>query len=276
MKPYYSLDAPDIKVYNADARDLSFVEDDTIPCVVTSPPYNCGIEYEGYDDNQAWQKYWMDLADPVCRELHRVMCSGGRSWINVAPSVAGVPDQAPGPHSGRTDKQREFLASGWDFALREAGLLPCDVIAWTSVRGSGTAWGSWQTPSAPNLRGDWEAILVHYKEQWSRTTPDVWKGWKDGGDDWTKLVSNVWAIQPQRRGDHPAPYPVEIPHRAIRLSTWPGEKALDPFMGSGTGAEAAYQSGRSFVGVEISEAYCEQTAQRLEELSSRIEMRFDT
>lgn len=277
MKPYYTFaprERSSITIYNADARDLEFLADESIQCAVTSPPYNCGIAYDEHDDKQNWFKYWTNLALPVVCEMDRVLVSGGRTWINVAPSVAGAPEQN-GPHSHRTDKDREFLISGWDKVLQDVDFQPCDIVAWTSVRGSGTAWGSWQTPSAPNLRGDWEAILIHYKDQWHRETPDwIEKGWKDGGEDWTKLVSNVWAIQPERRVGHPAPFPAEIPRRAIRLSTWPGEVVLDPFMGAGTTLVAAHSLGRGAVGIEVSEAYCEQAANRIEELTSKIEMDF--
>ena len=82
---------------------------------------------------------------------------------------------------------------------------------------------------------------------------------------WTSLVSNVWKMQPEARGpgDHPAPYPEELAMRAIRLSTWPGETVLDPFMGSGTTLMAARALGRKAIGIELSERYCEIAASRL-------------
>ncbi len=81
------------------------------------------------------------------------------------------------------------------------------------------------------------------------------------------LTTNVWRIKPQQRGadagDHPAPYPVELARRCIRLSTWPNEIVFDPFTGSGSTLVAAKQLGRRAIGFEVSERYCEIAAKRL-------------
>jgi DNA modification methylase len=76
----------------------------------------------------------------------------------------------------------------------------------------------------------------------------------------------VWRIRPARRNGHPVPFPVELACRVIRLSTWPRETVLDPFAGSGTTLEAARRLGRRAIGIEVSERYCELTAQRLAQM----------
>jgi DNA modification methylase len=123
--------------------------------------------------------------------------------------------------------------------------------------------GSWQSPACPNLRGDWEVIIAAYKDSWARDTPDEWKGWQDDLGGWTSLVTNVWRMQPEQRNGHPAPYPLELPMRAIRLSTWPGETVIDPFCGSGSTLRAAKDLGRKAIGIEASEKFCELAARRL-------------
>jgi DNA modification methylase len=257
MKPYYEDDFATI--YHADARALPL--DDVVQAVVTSPPYNVGIEYGLHDDRQTWAAYWEFVAD-CASEMERVLAHAGRTWVNVGAAV--TPRAATGDHSESTHRVREFLTTGWDQALRDVGLSPHTFIAWTSMRGSGTAWGSYETPSGPNIRGDWEAILVHFKESWQKETPAEWKNWKDPIGNWPALVSNVWTIQPETRvSEHPVPFPIEIPSRAIRLSTWPGETILDPFMGSGTTLRAAKDLRRKAIGIEVSEEYCELAARRL-------------
>ena len=155
------------------ARVRRILKDETVAAVVMSPPYNVGVAYDEHDDTMAWPAYWCAMST-VVEELDRVMESSARAWTNVAPVVQQQPGGAGrngGPHSGRARKDRESLVYGWSFLYEEQGHKPCDVIAWCSQRGSGTAWGSWQSPSAPNVRGDWEAVLVHYKDSWPRVAP---------------------------------------------------------------------------------------------------------
>jgi site-specific DNA-methyltransferase (adenine-specific) len=147
--------------------------------------------------------------------------------------------------------------------LDAAGLALVDQVAWCSPRGAGTAWGSWESPAAPNLRGDWESILVACAGEWERRPPVGREPWRDTLGAWSSLCSTVWNLRPEHRKGHPAPFPVELARRVIRLSCWPGEVVLDPFVGSGTTLLAARQLGRRAIGVEASERYCELAVSRL-------------
>jgi site-specific DNA-methyltransferase (adenine-specific) len=225
------------------------IADESIACAVTSPPYNAGIEYDATSDTLPWAEY-NDLAYGACRELGRVLISGGRAWINVTPVVPG------------DNGHRVSLLELWSEALRSAGFNIWDFVVWpTPGRGGGTAWGSWESPSCPNMRGEWEIIIAAYKDTWARPTPPERAGWRDRLGGWTSLVSNVWKMHPEPRilGGHPAPFPSVLAQRAIRLSTWPGETVLDPFCGGGTTLRAAVDLGRRAVGVDLSERYCDQS-----------------
>jgi site-specific DNA-methyltransferase (adenine-specific) len=229
--------------------------------VVTSPPYNVGLDYDNGDDALPWPDYWQLAAD-AAEVMARALVEGGRAWVNTAVSV---PDQAGdrGPHSGSTAKRRVMLAHGWANALETAGLALVDQVAWCSPRGAGTAWGSWCSPSAPNLRGDWESILAASSGTWERPTPAGLDEWRDGVRGWQGLCSTVWNLRPAERHGHPAPFPIELARRCVRLSTWPGEVVLDPFAGTGTTLLAARQLGRRAIGIERSECYCEMAVARL-------------
>src|SRR5918994_2176082 len=96
-----------------------------------------------------------------------------------------------------------------------------------------------------------------------RTPPGGCEGWRDTVGAWPSLCSTVWNLTPAHRDGHPAPFPVELARRAIRLSTWPDEIAFDPFAGSGSTLLAARQLGRRAIGVERSERYCALAADRL-------------
>lgn len=264
-EPYYSDGA--VTIFHADVRELE-AADLAAQCVVTSPPYNVGLDGYGHDDARPWVDY-RDLADTSAGVMARALEAGGggRCWVNVVPVVPDEPIEG-GAHSGRTRKDRVGLLPLWWLALEMVGMGVVDVVCWNKTPAlPDTAWGSWQLPTAPNLRGGWEAVLAAHVGPWERDVPAGMEGWRDGVGAWEKLAMNLWTIWPIQRhkGDsgHPAPFPVELPERCIRLSTWPGEVVLDPFMGSGSTLIAARGLGRRAIGVDREERWCELAAKRL-------------
>jgi site-specific DNA-methyltransferase (adenine-specific) len=256
MTPFYADDH--ITLYCADVRDPGLVDvlDGQAAAVVTSPPYNVGLDYADSSDALDWPEYWSMAAD-AAELIRAALDRGGRAWVNTAVSVpVGV---------GVSGKARVMLAHRWAVLLEDAGLDLVDQVAWCSTRGAGTAWGSWCSPAAPNLRGDYEAVTVACRDGWERPAPTGLDGWRDAVGGWPGLCSTVWNLAPagRERAMHPAPFPVELARRCIRLSTWPGEPVLDPFAGTGTTLLAARQLGRRAVGVEVSEAYCHLIVDRL-------------
>lgn len=76
-------------------------------------------------------------------------------------------------------------------------------------------------------------------------------------------VGDVWEICQERDNSHPAPFPIELPARAIETTA--PTLVIDPFMGSGTALRAAKDAGRRAIGIEIEERYCEVAATRMEQ-----------
>ena len=273
--PFY--DDGQVTIWCADLRDVPASElAESAACVVTSPPYNVGLTYDGdaQGDALGWDAYWR-LADTAAVVMARALVPGGRAWVNTAVSVP----ETLGGRAGGAGKRRVLLARGWADALElGGGLVLVDQVSWQSIRAGGCAWGSWQSPAAPNLRGDHELVTVACKGTWERPAPTGMEAWRDGVGDWQALCSTVWSVPtvggrmapgtniPEPVG-HPAPMPVEVARRCIRLSTWPGETVLDPFAGSGTTLLAARQLGRRAVGIERSERYCELAVRRLGQMS---------
>lgn len=259
-KPYYSDEL--VTLYHGDCREVLPRSGSRADLLVTSPPYNIGIDYDAHDDAMKWEDY-RALAAETMVACAKAMRTPARAFVNVVP-VVPVEIAPRGDHSGRSEKERVFLLMEWATALVAAGFDPVDLIAWTRIGNNDCAWGSWQSPSGPNIRGDWEAILVYCLGPWCRPEPEGMAGYRDGGADWQAITRNHWPKNNQGpRRDHPAPFSPWLPARCIRLSTWPGETVLDPFAGSGTTLLAAKQLGRKAIGVELSEHYCEMTANRL-------------
>jgi site-specific DNA-methyltransferase (adenine-specific) len=173
MVPYYSDEF--VTLFNADVRDVELSA--AVECVVFSPPYNVDIGYDGVSDTLAWPEYH-ELAAAACRLTSRALVEQGRVWVNVTPVVPEV------PFRGAVEEyQRVSLLGIWTTALNAAGLGIWDYIAWTTPKGPGCAWGSWRSPSGPNLRGEWETIIVAAKGRWLRRTPAELAGWRDQTSD---------------------------------------------------------------------------------------------
>jgi DNA modification methylase len=165
----------------------------------------------------------------------------------------GLGERAPAVGSGSGGRQRLALGFVWHQALEQAGLSFRDWVVWDQIgHDQPTAWGSYLSPNAPNLRGRSELVLLFFKGSWAR-------GRVERSDvlarDWPELTRNVWTMPCSRVGAHPCPFPPELPRRAILLSTWPGDLVLDPFCGSGTTLAVARSLGRRVIGCDLSAAY---------------------
>ena len=139
-------------------------------------------------------------------------------------------------------------------------------IIWNKGVSAGfkTGWGSWRMPSNPILRDFHEYILVFSKKGYGQKIPKNFQKemTKDQFMDYTKSIWNFNA-ENCRRVNHPAPFPVELPRRLILLYSFPGDIVLDPFLGSGTTALAALETGRKYLGFEKNAAYCKLANERI-------------
>lgn len=245
------MSQPKVEMLHGSATDLRSlgIEDGSVDCIVTSPPYNVGLDYDGVDDALTLDEY-TDLAHGSVLEMARVLKPGGRVWLNVVHATNQLGD------FGRETGARVNLMAIWEHALAWGRLLYRDVVVWDKGIGNqATAWGSYLSPNTPNMRGRWEPILVYFKDHWTRARDDGLSLDLDASE-WMDLTRNVWRIVPDGgQRWHPAPFPAEIPRRAIILSTWPGDLVLDPFAGSGTTLRVAHALGRRAIGVELSESY---------------------
>lgn len=239
------------KIFLRSAEHMVELPDRSVHLMVTSPPYNVT---KAYDQSLTLEEY-LDFLRRVMQEVYRVLVHGGRACINIA-------------NLGR----RPYIPlSAYVVRLmEEIGFLMRGEIIWDKGAGAGVsmAWGSWCSPANPVLRDVHEYILVFSKGAFRRRPAAGQKGdiSPEQFMEWTK---SVWRFAPEsaKRIGHPAPFPVELPKRLILLYTFPGEVVLDPFMGSGTTAVAALETGRTFVGYETEPAYLTLAQQRIAALS---------
>lgn len=235
------------RIFCKSAESMEELPACSVHLMVTSPPYNVGKDY---DADLTLEEYRAFLKR-VMAEVYRVLVPGGRACINVA-------------NLGR----RPYLPlhAYLIMDMHELGFLMRGEIIWdkSSSASPSTAWGSWCSPQNPVLRDTHEYILVFCKQSFHRGNPAGRRATLSRSE-FLELTKSVWRFpaEPAAKVGHPAPFPVELPYRLIQLYTFEGEVVLDPFMGSGTTALAALQTGRVFVGYEINPAYVALAQQRL-------------
>ena len=86
-------------------------------------------------------------------------------------------------------------------------------------------------------------------------------------NDFIEWTNGVWNFngESKNRVGHPAPFPVELPRRCIKLFSYVGDAVLDPFLGSGTTLLACLETERTGIGIEINKNYCDIAIKRLKE-----------
>lgn len=234
-------------VFCKSGERMSELPYNSVHLMVTSPPYNVGKEY---DDDLTLDEY-RDFLSCVWKEVYRVLAPGGRVCLNVAS--LGRKPYLP---------LHAFLTED----MLKIGFLMRGEVIWNkaSSAGGSTAWGSWQSAKNPTLRDVHEYILVFSKGSFSRSPGD--KKPTITRDEFLEYTKSVWAFgtESAKKVGHPAPYPVELPARCIKLYTFEDDVVLDPFMGSGTTAIAAKSLKRHYVGYEVNPEYVRLARERVE------------
>ena len=137
------------------------------------------------------------------------------------------------------------------------------VVIWNKQNClSNTAWGSWLSPVAPSMRGLHEFIIVAGKGGKFFKKPGEAHDWISS--QFLEHTLEIWNFSPETSNQkHPAPFPIELPLRCIKLFSYKGDLILDPFLGSGTSCVAAKNLNCKSIGIEINPDYCEIAVKRL-------------
>jgi len=236
------------KILCKSSENMDELPENSVHLMVTSPPYNVGKEYDkGLTLNE-----YKGLLRNVFKEVHRVLVPGGRACVNVA-------------NLGR--KPYIPLDAFVIQTMLDIGFLMRGGIIWDkgSSAAASTAWGSWCSASNPTLRDVHEYIIVFSKDIFKRPNPKRRRSTITRQEflEWTKSVWSFPAESATRIG-HPAPFPVELPLRLIKLYTFEGEIVLDPFIGSGTTAIACIKTNRHFVGYDNEKGYVDMANSRIQ------------
>jgi site-specific DNA-methyltransferase (adenine-specific) len=222
----------------------------TVDLLVTSPPYNVDIPYTSHDDRLSYDDY-LAFSIKWMGRCYRWLAKSGRFCLNI-------------PLDKNKGGQQSVGADLTTIA-KEAGFLYHATIVWNEGNISRrTAWGSWMNPSAPFVIAPVELIVVLYRGTWKK--PASAKRSDITRDEFMAWTNGLWTFpgESKKKAGHPAPFPVELPRRCMKLFSYVGDTVLDPFMGSGSTLVAAYGCGRRGIGIELDEGYCTTARERLE------------
>ena len=253
------------RLINGDARDLSFLGDESVHLVVTSPPY---WNLKRYNENpeqmghiQDYEAFLREL-EKAWRHVFRVLVPGGR-LVCVVGDVC-VARRAFGRHLVFP------LHADICVICRRIGFDNLNPIIWHKIANASyeVANGSkfLGKPYEPNaiIKNDMEFILMQRKAGGYRKPSEAQRdASRISKDEFNRWFQQIWNIPGASTKQHPAPFPLELATRLVRMFSFVGDTVLDPFCGSGTTMVAAFRTGRNSIGVEVDPDYCRMAARCL-------------
>lgn len=256
-------------LYQHDSRAIDFLAPNSVHLVVTSPPYwtlkdyNPGEGQMGYIEDY---EHFLAELDKVWQSCFDALVPGGRL-------VCVVGDVCLSRRKNKGEHMVVPLHASIQEHCRTIGFSNLAPIIWHKIanavyEASGNGGGFLGKPYEPNsvIKNDIEFILMERKP---------------GGYRSPALATRILSVIPAERHKvwfqqiwsgvtgastkhHPAPYPLELAERLVRMFSFVGDTVLDPFMGTATTNVAAAKWGRNSIGVEVDSHYFEMATRRVE------------
>lgn len=240
-----------IKIIHGDFLTTNMVDENTIDLIVTSPPYNVGMNYNLFKDDISYNEY-LEFTEKWLNKAYKLVKDDGRMCLDILLTKRR-----------RKGIGQQSIYADITYIAKKVGWKHFSTIVWNKQNISKrTAWGSWLSAKAPYIMSPVEVIAIFYKNRWKKE--------RDGKNDiereeFINWTYGMWTFpgDARKNKEHPAPFPLELPKRCIKLFSYVGDVVLDPFLGSGTTLVAAALLNRKGIGVEIDEKYCRISKERL-------------
>lgn len=256
-------------LYRRDSRSIDFLSPESVHLVVTSPPYWTLKDYnasEGQMGDIEDYDQFLDELDKVWTACYDALVPGGRV-ICVVGDVCVSRRKNKGEHLVMP------LHASIQERCRKLGFNNLAPIIWHKIanavyEATGNGGGFLGKPYEPNavIKNDIEFILMERKPGGYRSPSlatrilsvipaEQHKAW----------FQQIWTgVTGASTREHPAPYPLQLAERLVRMFSFVGDTVLDPFMGTGTTNVAAAKWGRNSIGVEVDPMYFEMSAKRID------------
>ena len=196
----------EIVIINDDFLTTRAIKEESIDLIVTSPPYNVDIRYGSYRDDIPYDKY-LEFTRKWLSKALKLVRPDGRMCLNI-PLDKSRGRKGDGFQSIYADIVNIAKKVGWKYF---------STIIWNEGNISRrTAWGSWLSARAPYVIALVEVIVVFYKNRWAKNHRGLSDITKDEFVEWTQ---GLWTFpgENRKRIGHPAPFPLELPKRCIKL-----------------------------------------------------------
>ncbi|MBK9215957.1 MAG: site-specific DNA-methyltransferase [Chloracidobacterium sp.] len=250
-----------------DSQDISFIRDESVHLVLTSPPYWNLKEYNDHEEQLGHiddYKTFLEKLDSVWRGCYQKLAVGGRMVVVVGDVL----------RSRREHGRHKVVPLHADIQVRceKIGFDNLAPLIWHKianasfeVKGNSKFLGKPYEPNAV-IKHDLEYILMLRKGGGYRTpTPEQRRLSVISEPEFNEWFQQIWTLTgASTQKGHPAPFPEKLAHRLIRMFSFVGDTVLDPFLGSGTTMLAAAKVGRNSIGIEVDKTYAEQARQRFE------------
>ena len=252
------LTIKDATIFNWNSNDMSEIPDGSVNLIITSPPYWTLKDYdvEGQiGTGSSSYEYYLSELNKVWKECVRVLAPDGKLCINIMPFLLTG-------KAARFDRRETKLVLGdiEKFMDSTGCMFQFGLYIWDKRKiARFSSFGSYPYP--PNIFSTYpyEWITVFSKagkrppvskeiKEKSKLTTEEWQKW---------AINSIWEMQPAKAKSegHPAPFPLELPKRLIKLYSFWGDTVLDPFAGTGTTLRAAQELGRKSIGFELNPDY---------------------
>jgi site-specific DNA-methyltransferase (adenine-specific) len=243
------------RIINGDSRQMNEINDRSVHLIITSPPYwqlkDYGTESQiGFNDS--YENYINNL-NLVWSECFRVLHDGCRLCVNIGDQFARSVYYGRYkviPIHSEIIKFCETI--GFDFM----GQIIWQKATTMNTTGGGAVMGSFPHPRNGIVKLDFEYILL-FKKQGTAPKPTLEQ--KNNSvmtnEEWNTYFNGHWYFNGAKQDKHLAMFPEELPHRLIKMFSFPDETILDPFLGSGTTSLVAKKLHRNSVGYEINPEY---------------------
>ena len=260
------------RLIQGDARRLDFIPDESIHLVVTSPPYWILKRYNENPDQlghvEDYERFIEDLSK-VWKHAYRILVPGSRLVCVVGDVCL----------SRRKHGRHVVVPLHADICVscRKIGFDNLNPIIWHKISNAsyevsngGRFLGKPYEPNAI-IKNDIEFILMQRKPGGYRSpTPQQRELSRISKKDFRKWFQQFWNMSGASTREHPAPFPLELASRLVRMFSFYGDTVLDPFVGSGTTMVAALRANRHSIGLDIDAEYCRMAARRLQAEASNL------